>query len=120
MLFIKPHRPIDYILQIIRVSIFSICAFVAFSGHYPPSLAQRTHYELATVPVITTTDSTQNDHIDAINKHLQATDDNVKALQVLTTQIATDNAVRNGQVNVLIGILGLLAAGGFVIQIIRR
>ncbi|WP_213805760.1 hypothetical protein [Granulicella sp. dw_53] len=114
------NRLRNHVLFAIRVAILGICAFTAISGRYPPASAQKARFEIQTVPVITTEDARQDDKLDSINKHLQATDDNVKALQVLTAQVASDVAVKEGQISVLLGIVCLLAGGGLVIQIKRK
>lgn len=114
------RRVCDHLLFTIRVITFAICGFVAVSGHYPPALAQRARIQIEEIPVITTTDAMQNDHIEELNKHLQATDDNVRALQALTAQIASDAAVERGQFRLLIGIIALLSGAGVVIQIKRK
>lgn len=114
------NRVSDRLLFLIRLTILAICAFVSLSGRFPPAFAQRMHYTIETIPVITTTDSLQNDHIDAINKHLQASDDNIKALQLAVTQLTSDIAVAQGQVRELLGLLALLVAGGYAVQIYRK
>ena len=97
-------------LLVIRAIILAISAFVCFGGHFPPVFAQQKSQRLLTMPVITTEDAMQDDHISAINQHLMATDVRVTASEERINEWM-------GEERVVEGVIGLLAVGGLVLQI---
>jgi hypothetical protein len=101
----------------LKIAILAICLFTAFGGHYPPAAAQRLTYRVQTVPVITTEDALQDSDIAALNKHLQSTDDVVKAMKVEQDRRGSEMDNWHGEERIIGGIIALLAAGGLVLQI---
>jgi hypothetical protein len=61
----------NHLLLILRIGIVGICLIATFGVGYPPASAQR---QVQNMPVITVEDAIQDDHIEGINKHLEADD----------------------------------------------
>jgi hypothetical protein len=101
----------------LKVVILATCLFTAFGGHYPPASAQRISYRVQTVPVITTEDALQDNNIDAINKHLQSTDDVVKAMKVEQDRRGSEMDNWHGEERIIEGIIGLMVGSGLFLQV---
>jgi hypothetical protein len=108
---------INHALFGLKIAILAICLFTAFGGHYPPASAQRLAYRIQTVPVITTEDALQDKDIDALNKHLQSTDDVVKSMKTEQDRRGSEMDNWHGEERIIGGLIALMVAGGLVLQV---
>lgn len=115
--FVKAMRRVFPLGQLVlKVSFIVVCFVVAFSGHHPPAYAQTPQF----VPVITAEDAVQDSNIAALNKHIEATDVNVKEQWRTITQIQTDISGMRGEERIIGAVLGLIASSSMILQWRRK
>lgn len=115
--FVKAMRRVFPLGQLVlKVSFIGVCFVVAFSGRHPPAYAQTPQF----VPVITAEDAVQDSNIAALNKHIEATDVNVKEQWRTITQIQTDISGMRGEERIIGAVLGLIASSSMILQWRRK
>jgi hypothetical protein len=107
-------------LLFIRTAIIAVCFIGAFVIGYPPGLAQRATYRIQTIPVITTEDALQDQHLDDQEKHLSSNDARIDDLK--KHQEETDSHIANwsGAFSATLIIVTILSGWGISLQIKQK
>jgi hypothetical protein len=106
---------------VLKVVFIAICAVVALGGHHPPSYAQTAQQiQSQYIPVITAKDAVQDTDIAALNKHVDNTDDNVKAQWQAISLLQSDISGMRGEERVIGAVLGLVASSSLILQWRKR
>jgi hypothetical protein len=112
----------DHLLLMLRIAIIGVCLVATFGVGYPPASAQRT---AQTAPSVE--DAIQDDHIEAINKHLEANDRRADNHDVTTDKIVKriddlenyESKIIGGLATALV-IIGFMTGCTIVIQVRQK
>ncbi len=107
---------IDKALLSLKSLILVLCLFVTMSGHYPPVFAQKTHPQQHTPSV---EDTQQDDSISALNKHLEADDAAIKAMQDSIAKLSADVSIQQGEERGVGVVLTILSIAGIFLQLMK-
>lgn len=105
---------------VLKITFIVICGVIVFGGNHPPSHAQTPQLQSQYIPVITAKDAVQDTDIAALNKHLDATDANLKEQWQATVSLQSDLSGMRGEERVIGAILGLVASSSLILQWRRR
>jgi hypothetical protein len=107
------------VLLVLRLITITVCIFIAFGGHHPPSYAQ-TPQRLQYVPVITAEDAVQDNNIVALNEHLRTTDATVKEQWKAVYEMEGDLSGLRGEERIIGAVLGIIASSSVFLQWRKR
>jgi hypothetical protein len=111
---------INQALLTIKILIVLVCLLTIFSTHWPPKAQAQKNTPRLTVPVITVEDAMQDDHIEQLNKHIEATDANVTKLMLRSEEQENAMSSYRGGIQVALWIIGALSTGGIVLQLKQK
>jgi hypothetical protein len=97
-----------------KIAFVAVCLVFIFGGNHPPVYAQRNTPRVQTV--ITTEDAMQDDHIEALNKHIENTDAQLAVLIKKSDEQENKQSSWSGGITVGFTLLGLLGTGTIVLQ----
>jgi hypothetical protein len=106
------ETPSGFTLQIaVKLAVLAVCVMTVFGGHYPPAHAQQTHRVTQILPILTVEDAVQDNNIEAVNKHLEATDTTISRMELTMQKAEADVSGIQGEergIGALLGALTLL------------